>query len=160
MALLPLSESPHEMVAIRNARAGDAPHIARIAETSGLLTAVEARFFVAGFDPTEAWSVEAADPPEGAAWLVPEPMSDNVWNLRFIAVARDAQRRGIGRALLGTAEAVARKADGRILLIDTSSDGRQGPARGLYAASGYGHAATVADFYGDGVDRLTFARRL
>ena len=56
--------------------------------------------------------------------------------LRRMAVARAHRRKGIGRALLATAEAFCRQAGYRKVMLSTSE--LQSPARRLYESSGYG----------------------
>ena len=56
--------------------------------------------------------------------------------LRRMAVARAARRKGVGRALLAAAEGFCRQAGYRKVVLSTSE--LQSPARRLYESSGYG----------------------
>ncbi|WP_298436246.1 GNAT family N-acetyltransferase [uncultured Jannaschia sp.] len=149
------------MMSIRTAHPADHPTIVDIAVRSGLFDADDAAFFGESLRETTAGAVLFIDGDrQGAAMLAPEPMSDAAWNLLFLAVDPSAQRGGIGRALVTESEAHARAAGGRMLLIDTASIENQAAARALYAALGFGHVATIPGYYGDGVDRLTYLKRL
>jgi GNAT superfamily N-acetyltransferase len=65
-----------------------------------------------------------------------ERHSQDTAELRRMAVARADRRKGIGRALLATAEAFCRQAGYRKVVLSTSE--LQSPARRLYESSGYG----------------------
>lgn len=66
----------------------------------------------------------------------------------------------MGRALLRSAEAEARRRGGRLLLVETSSTPEYGLARRLYERSGYHLEAVVHDFYAPGDDLVIYARDL
>ncbi|WP_179378802.1 GNAT family N-acetyltransferase [Jannaschia marina] len=154
------------MIPIRTARPDDRDAILSVAETSGLFAPEEVPFLAETFD---GWSPDASDDPRfwllsedgaAAAAVVPQPLSDNAWNLQFLAVARDRQRGGLGRAMLRAVEARLAEVQARLLLIDTASGSEQAAARALYAAEGYAQVGQVPGYYGPGIDRVTFARRL
>lgn len=50
--------------------------------------------------------------------------------------------------------------DGRILIVETSSDDAQMGARKFYAKMGYTLAATIKDFWKDGEDKIVFWKKL
>ncbi|RMI45007.1 GNAT family N-acetyltransferase [Streptomyces triticirhizae] len=60
-----------------------------------------------------------------------------------LMVRPDAQGRGLGRALLATAERAARAAGLRLLLLDTEAGT---PAERLYRATGWSHYGTVPEY--------------
>ena len=151
---------------IRAAGPTDRDALLLVAEGSGLFAPDELAFMA---DDIAAWAEGGTgrrwlihdDPdPQGAAMLAPEPMSGDAWSLLFIATRPDGRRRGVARALLAAAAETARGAGGRLLLIDTSSDEDQAPARAFYAASGCDRVATIPGYYADGIDRVTYLRRL
>ncbi|KIT15911.1 GNAT family N-acetyltransferase [Jannaschia aquimarina] len=149
------------MTTIRPARAADAGHIRIIAETCGLFAPEEVPLLLETFAPEAtgsgtAWFLS----PHGAAMVEPEPFSAGLWNLRFIAVRPEARRGGEGRALVATAEAHAGSAGGRLLLVDTQGDETTMTARSFYAALDYEREAVIRDYFGDGIDKVTFCRRL
>ena len=69
----------------------------------------------------------------GYAGLTAYP-SDEAW-VQNIAVRRDAQRRGVGRALLEALLAEAVRRGARKVLLEVAAD--NGPAQRLYAAYGF-----------------------
>lgn len=147
---------------IRTAVASDADDLLLIAEATGLFDADDLSHMA---DDIAAWADGTAErmwltTSGGAAMLAPEPMSGAVWNTPFIGVAPSFRRRGLARALVMAAEDVARGEGGRIMLIETGSTDDLAPARALYAASGYAAEATIRDFYAEGVDRVTYSKRL
>ncbi|MEM7642281.1 MAG: GNAT family N-acetyltransferase [Pseudomonadota bacterium] len=153
------------MTNIRSATPSDRATILSIGEDSGLFAPEEVGFFADDFD---SWSPGGDDPRlwllaedgSAAAQVAPEPMSDAVWNLLFIATHPTARRKGRARALINRVEEAVRAEGGRLLLIDTASVDDQAPARAAYVAAGYGREAVIRDYYGDGVDRVTFRKRL
>ncbi|HEX2356430.1 MAG TPA: ribosomal protein S18-alanine N-acetyltransferase [Micromonosporaceae bacterium] len=69
----------------------------------------------------------------GYAGLTAYP-SDEAW-VQNIAVRRDAQRRGVGRALLEALLAEAARRGARKVMLEVAAD--NGPAQRLYAAYGF-----------------------
>ena len=108
---------------------------------------------------TDRTWLRAADG-QAAAMLAPEPMAPDVWNLLFLGTRPEARRAGRARALVAAAEAAARDAGGRLILIDTASIEEMAPARTLYETSGYGCEAVVRDYWAEGVDKVTFRKAL
>jgi ribosomal protein S18 acetylase RimI-like enzyme len=96
----------------------------------------------------------------GFAYFAPAAMTDRTWHLYWIAVSRTLQARGIGGSLLAHAEDAIRALEGRLLLIETSSQPHYELTRRFYLKHGYVQAATLKDFYRDGDDMLVFSKRL
>lgn len=48
----------------------------------------------------------------------------------------------------------------RILIVETSSDDAQFPARNLYNKIGYHQEAIIRDFWNDGEDKIVFWKRV
>ena len=151
---------------IRAAGPTDRDALLLIAEGSGLFAPDELAFMA---DDIAAWAAGGTDrrwlihddpDPMGAAMLAPEPMSGDAWNMLFVGTRPEGRRRGIARALLAATEAAARAGGGRLLLIDTASAEEMAPARAFYAASGCDRVATIPDYYADGIDKVTYLRRL
>ncbi|MEM7722682.1 MAG: GNAT family N-acetyltransferase [Pseudomonadota bacterium] len=112
-------------------------------------------------DPDKHWlMLRNGDAVPGAAYLSLEAMSEDVWNLWFIGLVPDHQGKGGGQMLLAEAEAIARANGGRLMLIDTSSDDDQAPARRFYMAAGYRQEAQIADYYAESIDKVTFRKVL
>ena len=112
-------------------------------------------------DPEQKWLIAMAEAGiAGVAFFTTEPLTDGTWNLKAIGVLPERQRVGMGRALLAAVESDLRRAGARLLLVDTSSSPDQAPARAFYESEGYECAATIADFWSDGDDKVTFVKRL
>lgn len=89
-----------------------------------------------------------------------EEMAHNVWNMLIIAVDRNNQSKGIGRALIAHLEQTLRDQNQRILIIDTSSDDQFIKTQKFYQDLGFKRTATIPDFWADGEDKITFYKRL
>jgi ribosomal protein S18 acetylase RimI-like enzyme len=96
----------------------------------------------------------------GFAYYAPAAMTDRTWYLWWIVVSKQIQARGIGGTLLKHAEQDARAAQGRLMMIDTSSLPSYDLTRRFYLKHGYEVAAVVKDFYADGHDLVMFRKRL
>ena len=107
-------------------------------------------------DPEQVWLRSDG----AAAYLTRDGLSRDVWNLWFIGTLQDARRQGQGGRLLDRAEAEVRRRDGRLLIIETSSDEAFDPARALYAGRGYAEQGRIADYYAPGEAKVIFARTL
>lgn len=95
----------------------------------------------------------------GFAYYAPAAMTDRTWYLYWIAVDKRSHARGIGSKLLRHAEADVRAANGRLLLIETSSLPHYALTRRFYSKHGYDHACVLPDYYADGDDLVVFRKR-
>jgi ribosomal protein S18 acetylase RimI-like enzyme len=96
----------------------------------------------------------------GFSYFAPAAMTDRTWYLYWIAVRKQTQARGLGQQLLVHTEEAIRKANGRILLIETSSLPHYGLTRKFYLKYGYDQEGRLRDFYADGDDLIVFRKRL
>jgi ribosomal protein S18 acetylase RimI-like enzyme len=96
----------------------------------------------------------------GFVCVGPRGLTDRVYDLYWIVVDPDAQRRGIGRNLLEKAEQIVRESGGRILVIETSGTEKYTGTRAFYNSCGYLHEATLLDLYADGDDLCIFTKRI
>lgn len=116
--------------------------------------------FFAG-EGTGFWITALRDgEPVGVSFTRAEDLADAVWNMKALAVAPALHRGGIGRGLVTATEASARERQGRLLILDTSSDASQIPAVAFYQAVGYRFEGVARDFWAEGQDRITMAKRL
>ena len=90
--------------------------------------------------------------------LVLTPARQRTARLYAIAVAPHARGRGLGRMLLGAAEAIARGAGRDALILEVRPDNH--PARQLYASAGYVPFGSYDAFYEDGAPALRLRRSL
>lgn len=99
----------------------------------------------------------------GAAYFAPEPFSDRMWNLYFIATAPDAQGSGVGATLIAAVENHLRSRGqdvARTLIVDTSSIEGYALTRAFYQRRGFVEEARVREFYGPGDHKVTFWKAL
>jgi ribosomal protein S18 acetylase RimI-like enzyme len=90
----------------------------------------------------------------------PVPLTMGTFDLYWIAVDPRVQNRGFGRVLLRAAEDDVRSREGRLLLIETSSQPGYAATIGFYERNGYALEARIRDFYRVGDDKLIFAKSL
>ena len=95
----------------------------------------------------------------GFVYFAPTAMTDRTFELWWIAVDPARQGTGLGTQMLVAVEADVWAADGRVLLIETSSTDGYAPTRNFYLARGYVQVAAIPDFYSDGDDKIIFCRR-
>lgn len=108
----------------------------------------------------QAWTLVDSGQPIGFVYLAPTVMTDQTWELWWIAVSKLQQGRGLGRRLLKHAEQAAHAAGARLLVIETSSLPHYRPTCLFYQQNGYSQVAAIPDFYADGDNKLIFFKRL
>jgi ribosomal protein S18 acetylase RimI-like enzyme len=96
----------------------------------------------------------------GVVYFAPRPFADRVWELLMIAVDAPRHRQGIGSKMLSEVEAAVRAADGRLLLIETSSTSSFERTRQFYRKHGYDEVAHIPDYFTDGDGKASFVKRL
>lgn len=100
------------------------------------------------------------DCPVGYACFGPTPLTEGTFYLYWIAVDPTFSGHGVGTTLLEAVEEKIKSLNGRMLLVETSSSQPYELARQFYLKNGYHLAGTIRDFYRDGEDRMTYAKRL
>jgi ribosomal protein S18 acetylase RimI-like enzyme len=106
---------------------------------------------------------DGADGVTGAAYYAPEPFSDRMWNLYFLAVRPGGHRGGVGEALIRHVEDALRAAGegvARVLIVETSSLAAYGQARSFYRKQGYDEEARIREFYGPDDHKIVFWKSL
>jgi ribosomal protein S18 acetylase RimI-like enzyme len=96
----------------------------------------------------------------GYACFGPRALTDNTYDLYWIAVSPTSRRGGVGRALLSATETAVRGMGGRLLIVETSGLPKYEPTRLFYLATGYTLEATLKDFYSNGDDLVIFTKRM
>ncbi len=94
------------------------------------------------------------------AYYAPEARADRTWYLKWIAVTKQTQARGIGTELLSYIEDDIRERRGRVLLVETSSLPYYDLTRRFYEKREYNCGAVIKDFYADGDSLLIYSKRL
>jgi ribosomal protein S18 acetylase RimI-like enzyme len=106
------------------------------------------------------WVIEDDEIVCGYVCIGPTPLTDGTFDLYWIAVDPSAQGRGYGHALTKVAEDETRARGGRLLLIETASHETYSATIRFYERAGYELVSRIPDFYRDGDDKLTFAKRI
>ncbi len=149
---------------IRPATPEDASAVVRVTVAAGMFTAEEAGFLpdlLGGFlaapeDARSGFVVDDTAGVRGVAHWRPVELADGVVDLTMIGVDPAVQGRGIGRALMRHAEAQARRAGQRLVLVQTSGSEQYAGTRRFYAALGYDEEARVRDYWTAGDDMVLF----
>ncbi len=102
---------------------------------------------------------EESDQVVGFACYGPTPMTEGTYDLYWLFVDPEQQRRGIGGALLREVEKAIRRAKGRMLMADTSSSRSYLLARRFYKDHGFRKVAEVRDYYRPGDSRFTYVKQ-
>ena len=90
----------------------------------------------------------------------PTPLTEGTYDIYWMAVSPGEQGRGRGTALVRWLEDELRRRDGRMILIETSSQPRYAATRRFYVNLDYKEVARVPDFHKPGDDRVIYAKAL
>jgi len=90
----------------------------------------------------------------------PTPATEGTYDLYWIAVSPNVQGKGIGKELLTFTENEILQQNGRLIIIETSSQPKYLPTQQFYIKNNYRIDAQIKDFYRPGDDRLIFVKRL
>lgn len=89
----------------------------------------------------------------------PTPCTRGTFDLYWIVVDQAWQGKGIGSSLVDEMERqLAGRA--RLVVVETAGRAEYAPTRAFYAARGYEVGATIADYYSQGDDLVTYVKRL
>jgi len=101
---------------------------------------------------------DEAGAPAGYLTWGPTPLAEDVYDLYWMAVAPAEQGRGRGKELVRWLEAEVGRRNGRLILIETSSQPKYHGTRQFYIGLGYREVARVPDYYRPGDDRVIYAK--
>ena len=87
-------------------------------------------------------------------------MTDNRFDLYWIAVQEDMRGHGFGGILLEAAEEKIKERDGRYLFVETSGKDDYLKTRTFYTKSHYLEVARIPHFYKDHDDKVIFMKQL
>ncbi|MEJ2635306.1 MAG: GNAT family N-acetyltransferase [Calditrichia bacterium] len=90
----------------------------------------------------------------------PTPATEGTYDLYWIAVSPALQNQGIGKKLLHFVEKEIAREQGRLIIIETSSQPKYTPTQQFYFRNQYKLEARIKDFYRPGDDRLIFVKHL
>ncbi len=96
--------------------------------------------------------------PAGYMTWGPTPLAEDAYDLYWMAVAPSEQGKGRGKELVRWLEAEVGRRNGRIIIIETSSQPKYHGTRQFYIDLGYKEVARVPDFYRAGDDRVIYAK--
>lgn len=153
---------------IRSITQEDSSIVIELAVTSGLFPADEtevlhkmmADYFGGNVDNGHNCVIDEEDEPLGVAYYAPALAADRTWYLTMIAVRRDSQGMGRGRALMQYVENILTESGQRVLLVETSGLPIFERTRQFYVKCGYEQEARIRDFYAHGDDMIVFRKVL
>lgn len=96
--------------------------------------------------------------PAGYMTWGPTPLAEDAYDLYWMAVAPSQQGKGRGKELVRWLEAEVGRRNGRVIIIETSSQPKYQGTRQFYIDLGYREVARVPDFYRAGDDRVIYAK--
>ena len=88
----------------------------------------------------------------------PTPLAEDAYDIYWMAVAPSEQGKGRGKVLVRWLEDEVRCRDGRLIVIETSSQPKYNGTRQFYIDLDYKEVARVPDFYRAGDDRVIYAK--
>lgn len=97
---------------------------------------------------------------QGYVCYGPTPLTEDVYDLYWIAIDPGRHGEGLGDQLLRFVEAEVTNRNGRMLLIETRSRPSFASARKFYARHGYEEISRIKDFYRIEDDKIVFCKRL
>ena len=96
----------------------------------------------------------------GYACYGPIPCTASSYDLYWIAVHPDFQKKGLGRMIIHESERLMRAAGGTRIYADTSQRSQYNATRAFYERCGYDIAAVLEDFYDRGDGKVIYAKSL
>jgi len=96
--------------------------------------------------------------PAGYMTWGPTPLAEGAYDLYWMAVAPSEQGRGRGKELVRWLEGEVGRRQGRVIIIETSSQPKYHGTRQFYIDLGYKEVARVPEFYRAGDDRVIYAK--
>ena len=153
---------------MRKLRNDDIPQIKEILVATQAFTADEVSIAIELLETViksplqQDYEVVVADVGDHVAGYVlfgPVPLTEGNYDLYWIAVDPSIQGGGVGRRLMKHVEEQVRQRGGRLLCLETSSQGNYLRTRKFYEQAGYVEESCIRDFYKPGDDRLTYVKR-
>lgn len=106
------------------------------------------------------WIVSDDNGITSAAYYAPESFGQDVYNLYFIGVLPNHQRKGTGSSILKYVENHLKELGQRLLLIETSGLPNFEKTRQFYLKNNYEKEATIREYYKEGDDKIVFRKKL
>ncbi|MBU0992617.1 MAG: GNAT family N-acetyltransferase [Proteobacteria bacterium] len=86
------------------------------------------------------------------------PCTKNSYDLYWIAVEPDFQKKGLGKIILTETEKLIRHNGGKRVYIDTSDSSKYQKTFSFYKNNGYGLVSRLEDFYAEGDGKAVFMK--
>ena len=153
---------------MRNLKAADLPSLERILRATEAFTEDEVAcamelLEIVNKDPRQQdYQVAVAEENGAVVGYIlygPVPLTEGNFDIYWIATDPAVQGKGFGQRLLEHAEADARTRGGRMVCLETSSQGSYARTRLFYDRAGYLEESRIRDFYRPGDDRITYVKR-
>ncbi|MEE4311844.1 MAG: GNAT family N-acetyltransferase [candidate division KSB1 bacterium] len=90
----------------------------------------------------------------------PTDLTEGTYDLYWMAVHPDFQGRGLGKKLVEWLVNAIENENGRLIIIETSSQHKYEATRLFYARSGCEEVARIPDFYKVGDDRVIYIKKI
>ncbi|MGE4545463.1 MAG: GNAT family N-acetyltransferase [Pedobacter sp.] len=154
---------------MRDLKLSDLPDLERILRDTGAFTeeevacAMELLEIVLDNPSQRDYLVAVAEVAGAVAGYVlygPTPLTSGNVTLYWIAVSPRSQGQGVGQRLMEHVERYGQSLQGRLICLETSSQGSYERTRTFYSKAGYLEESCIKDFYRPGDDRITFIKRL
>lgn len=87
-------------------------------------------------------------------------LTEDSYDLYWIAVDPSARRLGAGKALMRATESEVKKRGGRLIIVETSGMDKYESTRAFYLGVGYQQEALIRDFYKAGDDLVIYTLHL
>ena len=88
----------------------------------------------------------------------PTPLTEGTYDLYWMAVHPLEQGRGFGKQMVRWLEDKIKEVNGRLIIIETSSQIKYEPTRQFYLRQNYRETARISDFYKKGDDRVIYTK--
>ncbi len=88
------------------------------------------------------------------------PLTDAVWDIYWVVVPEEFQRKGIAKKLLTFMEDDLRTKSARTVMVETSSRPEYEPARSFYLKNGFIEVSRISDFYAEYSDKVIYRKDL
>ena len=112
----------------------DIDELKKVVDSSGLFPSEYLDEMISDYlnnaDTQDIWFTYIDDnTPTAIGYCVPEKLTNGTYNLLAIGVSKDSQRNGVATEMMSYIEQQLKQKDGRILIVETSSDDAQIDAR-------------------------------
>lgn len=90
----------------------------------------------------------------------PTGLTEDTWDLYWIATDSQRRNQGVGSALIDATETAISSKKGKRIRVETSSQESHIPAQNLYKKHGYPEIGRISNFYKPGDDLILFCKVL